>query len=193
MKYEAYINKIEGDAKFLSEDNNVIGLTRHVIEELRKVGVKPKAFVNSLSEFVEEKTPYSTSYTSGEHRMIEPCNLGTIFELWILKGNDEIHTFVTIINYGDTAQVTFSKPEFFDTAMLTTMKNMLSINCVKINMPYPYKFAVFEAFNAFKKLSNVSFEGIVRERMISMDDKKRGLIWRIESPNFEYSANLKIQ
>jgi len=193
VKYEAYINRIQGDFKFLTEDNNVIGLTKSVVEELGKVGIKPKAFANSLSEFVADKTPLFTSYTGGESKVEEPCNLGTIFELWIMKGSEEFHTFVTIVNYNGTAQVTFSKPEFFNDAMLTTMRNILSLDCVKIKMPYPYKFAVFEAFNAFRKLSNVSFEGIIREKMISIDDKKRGLVWRIESPNFDYSTDISIQ
>lgn len=190
MKFEAYINKLQGDVKFLSENDNIVGLTKSVVNELEKVGVKPKAFINSLSEFVEDNTPLFTSYTSGE---VKKSGLGTIFELWIFKSNEESHTFVTVINYGETAQITFSRPEFFNEAMLVAIKNMLSFEHVSIQMPYPYKFAVFEAFNAFKKVSNVSFEGIIDEKMISIDNKKRGLIWRIESPNFEYSRNVSVE
>ena len=188
MRFEAFINKLQGDVKFLTEESEIVGLSKHVVEEVEKVGVKPKSFSNALIEYVKDGGAYYTTYLHSKG--VEECGKGTVFELWI---NEDRHDFVILVNYNGLSQVSFTKPEFFNVVAEQSVRNMLSTSCVDINMPYPYKFVVFETFNAFRKLSKVDFEGVIDKKLVSIDDKRRGFVWVLESPNINYSSNVIIR
>lgn len=188
MRFEAFINKLQGDVKFLTEESEIVGLSKYVVKEVEKVGVKPKSFSNALVEYVKDGGAYYTTYISSKG--FEECGKGTVFELWI---NEDRHDFVIVVNYNGLSQVSFTKPEFFSVIAEQSVRNMLSTSCVNINMPYPYKFVVFETFNAFRKLSNVSFEGVIAKKLVSIDDKNRGFVWVLDSPDINYSSNITIR
>ncbi|TRM79147.1 hypothetical protein DJ531_13560, partial [Sulfolobus sp. A20-N-F6] len=118
-----------------------------------------------------------------------------IFELWVTFPNESYQKFlVVIINIEGNAQIFLLKPELYKDLSEDILSNLANkYKCLDIIMPFIYRFVVFDTFNAFKRVFDTTFEGVIdihgEKYLTTISNSKKALMWKIDSTNVRYVSN----
>jgi len=191
VRYEAYLDLPKGDKKVITSSGDLVGLSKDLNKVLQDHGIRADVFGDFLIDYVKESQPLYTLYVSGKQFSALCPNIAFFLELWITTVQRTFQSFLAIINYSGSVQLSISKPEFFDRVILdVTKKSMDFLDCLRVEMPFLYRFIIFEFFSSFRKLSKVKFEGIVDKNLVLADYMDRGLVWEIDSTAMDYTTEI---
>ena len=189
MRYEAYLDLPQGDKKVITSSGDVVGLSKDLSKLLQEHGIRAEVFGDFLIDYLKESQPLYTLYVSGRQFSTLCPNIAFFIELWITTVQRTFQSFLAIINYSGNIQISVSKPELFDRVIFdVTRKSIDFLDCLRVEMPFLYRFIIFEFFSSFRKLSKVKFEGIINKNLILADYMDRGLVWEIDSTVMDYTT-----
>lgn len=191
MRYEVYIDILKGDKKVLSSNGNIVGLTNELIKVIEHNGINLNVFSDFLVDYIKDNQNLFNIHVSGKPFSFLCPNTGIFLELWITNAEKSTQHFLALINYSGDVQISISRPELFDRVIYEIMRKSLQfLDCLRVEMPFLYRFVIFELFNSFKKLSKVRFEGKIENNIVVADYKDRGLIWEIDSTSIDYTSSI---
>ena len=191
MRYEAYLDLPQGEKKVITSSGDVVGLSKDISKVLQEHGIRADVFGDFLIEYIRESQPLYTLYVSGKQFSMLCPNIAFFIELWITSAEKTFQSFLAIINYSGSIQMSISKPELFDRVILDVTKKTIDfLDCLRVEMPFLYRFIIFEFFSSFRKLSKVKFEGMVNKNFILADYMDRGLVWEIDSTVMDYTTTI---
>ena len=189
MKYEAYLDIPQGEKKVLASSGDVVGLSKDLSKILQDHGIRAEVFGDFLIDYIREAQALYTLYVSGKQFSLLCPNIAFFIELWITTAEKTLQSFLAIINYSGNIQMSISKPELFDRVILdVTRKSIDFLDCLRVEMPFLYRFIIFEFFSSFRKLSKVKYEGIIDKNFVLADYMDRGLVWEIDSTVMDYTT-----
>ncbi|BFI75552.1 hypothetical protein [Sulfurisphaera ohwakuensis] len=191
MRYEAYVDIFAGDSRLLSSSGDLVGLTKELREILEQNGINMNIFSDFIIDYIKENNSMLTIHVSGKPYSFICPNTGIFLELWITDAEKSTQHFLAIVNYSGNIQISISKPELFDRVIFDIMRKSVDyLNCLRVQMPFLYKFIIFEIFSSFRKISKIKFEGIIDKNFIVTDYKDRGIIWEIDSTTVDYTSSI---
>ncbi|BFH73177.1 hypothetical protein SJAV_11210 [Sulfurisphaera javensis] len=191
MRYEAFIDILSGDKRFLSSSGDVVGITEELRKLIEQNGINLITFSDFIVEYLKENQSLLTIHVTGKPFSILCPNIGVFLQIWITDAEKSTQHFLAIVNYSGNVQISISKPELFDRVIFDIMKKSIEyLDCLRVEMPFLYRFIIFELFNSFRKLSKIKFEGIVDKNIVLADYKDRGLIWEIDSTTIDYTNSI---
>lgn len=191
MRYEVYLDLLQGEKKVLTNSGDIVGLSKDLSKVLQEHGIRADVFGDFVIDYVREAQPLYTLHVSGKQFSMLCPNIAIFIELWITNAEKTFQSFLAIINYSGNVQMSISKPELFDRVILDVTKKTIDfLNCLRVEMPFLYRFIIFEFFSSFRKLSKVRFEGIVDKNFVLADYKDRGLVWEIDSTVIDYTTTI---
>jgi len=191
VRYEVYLDLLQGEKKILTSSGDIIGLSKDLSKVLQENGIRADVFGDFVIDYVREIQPLYTLHVSGKQFSMLCPNIAVFIELWITSAEKTFQSFLAIINYSGSVQMSISKPELFDRIILdVTRKTIDFLDCLRVEMPFLYRFIIFEFFSSFRKLSKVKFEGIVDKNFVLADYKDRGLVWEIDSTVMDYTTTI---
>lgn len=190
MRYEAYLDLLQGDKRIITTSGDIVGLSKDLLRLIEGHGIRMDVFGDFLIDYAKENTLF-TLHVSGKPFSYLCPNIAVFVELWLTTAEKTSQNFLAIINYSGSIQLSISRPELFDRVILdVTKKSIEFLNCLRVEMPFLYKFIIFEFFNSFRKLSKVRYEGIIDRNLVLADYKDRGLVWEIDSTTIDYTTTI---
>jgi len=196
VRFEVAIDSVRGIGKrYLSSEGHIVEIDNALEAELNFIGVSPKLFIEGIIELVSERS-FTYSFSIPSKMLSGECsNVLDIFELWVTFPNESYQKFlVVIINIEGNAQIFLLKPELYKNLSEDILSNLANkYVCLDIIMPFIYRFVVFDTFNAFKRVFDTTFEGIIdlhgEKYLATISNSKKALMWKIDSTNVRYVSN----
>ncbi|MCI2415003.1 MAG: hypothetical protein MPF33_07155 [Candidatus Aramenus sp.] len=189
--FEIFVDMIvNSEEKVITDDGHLVAFSKGMAEELRNLGIGSKAFANWVTAYFEERV---TSYSVYYKRLNVPEGpevFSRVFEFWVNFPNYQTKLFAVISNFKDVSKVTLIDSKLINMEVEKVMKDVNKYKDALITMPFLYKFLVFEAFNAFRKMKELRFEGLVRAKqsdyLLAVNKDLNAVIWMVDSTNLKY-------
>ncbi|TRM89834.1 hypothetical protein DJ529_00155 [Sulfolobus sp. C3] len=196
MRFEVAIDSVRGIGKrYLSNEGHIVEIDSSLEAELNSIRISAKLFIEGILEFISEKSSTYSFFIPSKALSGECSNVLDIFELWVTFPNESYQKFlVVIINIEGNAQIFLLKPELYKDLSEDILSNLANkYKCLDIIMPFIYRFVVFDTFNAFKRVFDTTFEGVIdihgEKYLTTISNSKKALMWKIDSTNVRYVSN----
>jgi len=198
MLFRVYLNlRPERGISFLTGGGDLVHFSHTLFRELEKSNADPKGVAEAISLFAKERGGVFSTYV----RPIKPRSstevLTRVLEAEMVNGGIGQAIYLVISDFGRIAEAVIASSRAVGEVIERIVRSMKRLNLMRISMPIPYKFLVFETFNRFTKEFQPSYRGYLRigeyENMISVTDDMRALMWPLEQTFMEYSAQIDDQ
>lgn len=178
--------------KVLTDSGHIISFSPALINELESLDINPKIFAEIVLEFLKENSRHLSTYIKPLPKKQGCKYYARVIDLWLHYPLRTHHVLFLLINYDEISEILILDPQVFQLATDKLLDYAASKDCLKVSMPYLYKFVVFETFNTFKKKFSVKFEGVIGDNekyLVALDENSKALLWKIDSPQLEYMRN----
>ncbi|EZQ01917.1 MULTISPECIES: hypothetical protein [Acidianus] len=191
MLYEISIDNLNSENRFLTESGHIASISNSLKEELEGLNVNIDRFSEAVIDFLKDDSKIYSTYMK-PIKVTGNCPIFTrVLDLWITHTAGQTHVITLVSNYGDISEVMFVDPIVFNYASEKIMDIASSSECMELSMPFPYKFVVFETFNAFSKKFSTDFLGVIghREKYLMAYKSTKAIMWKVESTKVDYLGN----
>ncbi len=189
--FEIFVDMvISSEEKVITDSGHLVSFSKGLSEELKNLGIGSKTFANWVIEYFEEKSPSYSVYYKRLNVPREPEVFSRVFEFWVNFPNYQTRLFAVITNFNDVSKVTLIDSKLINVEVENVLNDVNKYKDALITMPFLYKFLVFETFNAFRKMKELKFEGIVRTThnnyLLAVNKDLNAVIWKVDSTSLKY-------
>ncbi|WP_126449847.1 hypothetical protein [Sulfodiicoccus acidiphilus] len=190
------MNILRGGKRVLTDSGDVIEISPGLWAELERLSCKVEHLANVVMTMLVEGKDQEDVFT-GKFKVPSTCsNYCRVVGARVVTPVDQFDVFISLASFGDVGQVSVSRISSVGAVVSKILGFARKYQCLEIDMDYPYKFIVFEAFNTFRQLYNPTYTGFVkvkeREFMTSVDREFNALLWPVEASKFSYLSEVRM-